>query len=302
HVVGLGLPDGSILREVGQVAEIIEPDDVLGWLGRRPSDSHKYRAGSLLVVAGRPGKVGAALLAARGALRSGAGIVTIGTWPAAADALDAVVSEIMTARIDPARLEETLATALRRSSAVAIGPGLGLDDEARELVDHVVLDFPGPAVVDADAISLFAGRAEALQAAAGPRVLTPHTGELARLLGIASSDVEADRFAAAERASAATGQVVVLKGRNTVIAAPDGRRFVCTRGNALLGTAGSGDVLTGMVGALLCVASPVGAACAAVFLHATVADLWRGDHGVDRGMIASDIIDAIVDAMAALDE
>jgi NAD(P)H-hydrate epimerase len=302
HRVGLGLPDAEILQAVGWVAEIIGADDALAWMARRGVDCHKYRAGSLLVLAGSPGKVGAALLAARGALRTGAGIVTIGTWPAAADSLDSAVAEVMTARIDPAELDGTLEEALRKRNAVAIGPGLGLGVDARALVDRIVLGFEGPAVVDADAISLFAGRPEALRTARGPRVLTPHSGELARLMGTTADAVEANRFDAALGAARATGQVVVLKGPNTLIAAPDGGCFVCTRGSSLLGTAGSGDVLTGMVGALLCVAPPLGAACAAVFVHATVADLWGADHGADRGMVAGDIVDGIPDAMASLDE
>ncbi len=296
----LGIPDRAIVATVGQAGEIIEAADVAGWLGTRPADAHKYQAGSVLIVAGRPGKVGASLLCARAALRSGAGIVTIGTWPEAADALDGRVAEVMTARLDPDRLDETLAEALHKRKAVAIGPGVGLDEQARELVERVVLGWPGPVAVDADAITHFAGRPEALREAAGPRVLTPHAGELARLLAIRAAEVEQDRVGRARQAAAQSGCIVVLKGRNTIIAAADGRLWVCTRGNAALATAGSGDALTGMLGALLCAMPPAEAACAGVFLHAASADRWQAEHGADRGMMAGDVIDRIPSVMASL--
>ena len=299
HVVGLGLPDEAVVAAVGHVAQIVDQAAVRRALGRRAPSSHKYTAGTVLVVAGRPGKIGSALLCARAALRTGAGLVTIGTWPAAADALDLQVEEVMTARIDPGRLEETLREALAKRDAVAIGPGLGLDEPARQLCERVVLGFAGPAVVDADAITHFAGRAESLRAAAGPRVLTPHAGELARLLGITAAEIDADRLGSARRAAAAAGHTVVLKGRNSIVAAPDGRAFVCTRGSAVLATGGSGDVLTGMIGALLCCApSPPEAALGGVYLHGLAAELWCEQHQADRGLVASDLTALLPDAMA----
>lgn len=293
EVVDLGIPDEAIIDAVGFRARVVSPSDVARWLGRRAADAHKYRSGSLLVVAGSPGKIGAALLAARGALRAGAGIVTVGTWPEAAEAIDRQAGEWMTTRLDPTHLDESLAEALARRDAVAIGPGLGLGEQARRLVERIVIGFAGPVVVDADAVSAFAGRAEELRLAAGPRVLTPHAGELGRLLGARAADVEADRFGWARRGAEQTGQLVVLKGRNTVIARPDGGLWVCTAGNVVLATGGSGDVLTGIMGALACNAPAEGAACAAVYLHATAADDWRAASGADRGMVAGDLAAAL---------
>ncbi|MCC6521300.1 MAG: NAD(P)H-hydrate epimerase, partial [Polyangiaceae bacterium] len=206
--VPLGFPDAGVLAAVGSRATVIEPARVRATLGRRPADGHKYRSGSLLVVAGSPGKVGAALLAGRAALRTGAGIVTLATSASAADALDAQVGELMTARLDPDALDATLDPLLLRRDAVAIGPGLGLDERARALCERIVLGHPGPVVVDADALTHFAGRAASLRRAAGARVLTPHEGELGRLLGVPSADVAADRFGAARRAADATGATV----------------------------------------------------------------------------------------------
>src|SRR5690606_34125572 len=216
HLVGLGIFDAGVLARTGWLATFIEPDDALDALGHRPDDAHKYDRGSVLVVAGSAGKTGAALLAARGALRAGAGIATIASWPDAIASLEVRVLEVMTHALDPSALDASLEAALARRKAVAIGPGLGTDARARALCDKVVLGWEGPVVVDADAISAFAGRPEALQDAPGPRVLTPHSGELARLLGIKSADVEADRFAAAREAARRTGATVLLKGRNTL--------------------------------------------------------------------------------------
>jgi len=299
-VTGLGLPDASILEKVGYLASVIEPSAVAAALGRRANDAHKYRNGSVLVLAGSAGKVGAAQLTARAVLRSGAGIATIGSWPDAIATIEGGVTEVMTARIEPDAIATGLERALDRRAAVAIGPGLGLDERARELCEQVVLHFGGPAVVDADAISCFAARAEALREAAGPRVLTPHAGELGRLLGISSVEVEQHRFEAARRASEVTGATVLLKGPNTVIASNLGATIdVCAFSNPLLATAGSGDVLTGVIAALLCHAGAREAACAGAYLHALAADIWRDEVGADRGMLAGEIAEAIPQAIAS---
>jgi NAD(P)H-hydrate epimerase len=298
--VPLGVPDGDILAAVGSFAAALAPADARAALGVRAPDEHKYRAGSVLVVAGSLGKLGAARLCARAALRSGAGIVTIATWPDAAAALDETLLEAMSARLDPSAPEASLETVLDKRSAVAVGPGLGTDERARRAVDRVALGWSGPVVLDADAVTLFAARAETLAAAPGPRVLTPHAGELARLLGTSARDVEDDRFAAADAAAAHTGAVVVLKGRNTVVAAPGGRRRVCLAGSEVLATGGSGDVLAGVVAALLGRAAPFEAAGAAVLLHALAADAWRARTGADRGLVAGDLVDLLPEAIASV--
>jgi len=301
RLVGLGIPDAGILAAVGCAASSIAPAQVRAALGERPADAHKYRAGKVVAVAGSAGKLGAALLCARGALRAGAGIATIASWPEAASSLAGRVEEVMTATIDPGDVASSIEAALARSSAVAIGPGLGLEPQAREVVERVVLGWPGPVVVDADAISHLAGRPEALRGAPGPRVLTPHAGELGRLLGISAAEVEENRYHAACRASEATGATVVLKGRHSWVASDGGQRVqVCMAGSSVLATAGAGDVLTGVVAALLCGAGAHSAASAAVHLHALAADLWRRDTHADRGMLAGDIAAGLPGAMASL--
>jgi NAD(P)H-hydrate epimerase len=183
---------------------------------------------------------------------------------------------------------------LRGKDAVVIGPGLGLGDDARVAVEYVLAAWQGPVIVDADALTMFAGRPSVLLAAKNA-VLTPHPGELARLLGRTVAQVEADRFRAARELVAATGAVVVLKGAHSIIASPDSRLAVSPMACPVLATAGSGDVLAGIIGAMACTLSGFEAACAGVMLHALAGEAWSRAHsGTDRGMLASEIADSLV--------
>ena len=160
--------------------------------------------------------------------------------------------------------------------------------------EHVLATFPGPVVVDADAITVLA-RDRAVPRArsdGAPRILTPHAGELARWLGITSRDVEADRYARVREAAARADAIVVLKGAHSLIADPAGRVVVNAEGSAALATAGSGDVLAGIVGALACALEPFDAACAGAFLHAAGGERWAARHG-DRGLLATEIADEL---------
>lgn len=298
RVVDIGVP--STLR-ADHSAGLIEARDVRALLRPRPVDSHKYRAGHVAVLAGSRGKVGAALLAAHGALRGGAGAATIVTWPEAALALESRVVEVMTARIgeeaaagaDPAvALTEQLDGALKNKRAVVVGPGFGTGERAREAVRHVLTTYRGPIVADADALTMHAGALADFAVAAGRAILTPHAGELARLLGTTSEEVESDRFAAVRAAASRAQSVVLLKGPFTVIAAPDGRMVVNSTGNPALATAGSGDVLSGLAGALAGSLPPFEAAWCAAYLHGAAGDAWKAKHG-DRGLLASEIADAV---------
>jgi ADP-dependent NAD(P)H-hydrate dehydratase / NAD(P)H-hydrate epimerase len=300
HVVDLGVPDRPILSHVGHVAEVIRAHNIGSYLLPRETNVHKHEAGDVLVVAGSAGKLGAALLTARAAIRTGAGLVTVCTWPDAATALESRVVEVMTSRIDLDRIAGSLDEALARRRAVAIGPGFGLDEKARLVVDHVVLGWDGLKVVDADAITHFVGRPEVLAKARGQCILTPHPGELGRLLGRSARAIEQDRFGAVREAVSLTRATVVLKGARTIIATPDARLFICMAGNPALATAGSGDVLTGMIAALACSHPPDRAACAGVLVHALAGDLWRARTGCDRGMLASEIAENVPRILAAL--
>lgn len=299
-LVDIGVPS-SLVDAVGYGALILERRDVASWLAPRPLSAHKGSAGRIAVVAGSPGKTGAALLSARGALRAGAGLVTICTHPAAADALDARVLEEMTSRIDPSNVERSLDDALGSADSLVLGPGIGLGPESKRIVDHVVLRNPTPKIVDADALTLLAGRLGELKSAAGPLVLTPHPGEMARLLGVTTDAVEADRFGAVERAVSLSGAVVLLKGARTLVGAPGEKTVVNPSGTPALATAGSGDVLSGIAAALCAsTSSPFRAALAAAYAHGAAGEHWVERHGADRGLLAHEIADALPAVLAGL--
>ena len=285
---------------------LLELADAAGWLPQRALHSHKGVAGHVVVFAGAPGRIGAARLCGHGALRGGAGLVTLAARGEAARALDQGVHELMTFELPDAETSEgvpaggalaaALGFALGKQAAV-VGPGLGLDPGGRALSLGLAAKLPIPAVLDADALSALADAGlESLKDAMGPRVLTPHPGEAGRLLGLTSEQVQADRYRAARRLAERSGHVVVLKGAGTIVADPDGRLAVCPLGTPALGVAGTGDVLAGMLAAVLAAAEPFEAACASVLLHARAGELAACS---DRGLLAREVADR---APAALEE
>lgn len=301
-VVPIGLPEGEAERDASTF--LMEDADARGALARRPTDAHKGQYGHLLVVAGSRGKTGAAALAARAALRSGAGLVTVAT-PASQQPIIATLGlEHMTHA-----LPETAAGALAKAAvgpirelmatmdAVALGPGLSLHPEAQALARALVADLPRPMVVDADALSALAGHLDILAGAPGPRVLTPHPGEMARMRGVTVAEIQSDRIEGT-RAFAVKHRVwLVLKGARSVVAAPDGRVWINPSGNPGMAKGGSGDVLTGMAGAFLARGlTPAAALQAAVYFHGLAGDLGRVQHG-EEGLLASDIVEAIPRAL-----
>lgn len=298
-VADIGVPP-ALAERAAYGAALLEAADVTELVARRDSLSHKGRSGRVLVLAGSPGKIGAALLVARGALRAGAGLVTVAALPDAAARLELRVTEAMTARLDPSALEASLDPLLGATDVVAIGPGIGLDEHARRLVDHVLLRSDCSIVADADALTHLAGRVERLLAAPGRIVLTPHAGELGRLLGTSAAEVEADRFAAVTALAERSGKIALLKGAFTLIAEPGERVVVNSSGHSLLATGGSGDVLTGVIAALSVPSGPQLGARAGAFVHGLAAERLAAERHVDRGVLASEIADAVPLALAAL--
>ena len=264
----------------------------------RPPHGHKNRFGHLLVVAGSPGKGGAALLAGQAALRCGAGLCTVATRDRSDGGVTAMAPDLMIEALrGDDRPGEEIARLVAEKSAIAAGPGLGTSDEVRALVGWLVEHSPLPRVLDADALNVFAGEAGALASGGDRTVLTPHPGELARLLALDKQDVTADRLGMARRAADETGCVTVLKGASTVIAAPDGRAAICLAGNAAMAKAGSGDILTGVVGALLCQGlKPWDAACLGVWAHARAGDTSATVTG-PHGLLASDLLSTLGPAL-----
>ena len=297
RVVDIGIPQ-ACMDKLDRRTQLLTSDDIVTMLPERWPSSHKGTFGHAGIIAGSVGKTGAAALAAQAALRVGAGLVTVATPSSVNDVLESKLLEAMTLP-----LPETKARTLARSgldrilafiqarTAIAIGPGLSTHHETVELVQSLMKHLDRPSVFDADALNALAGRASLLTECPTLPILTPHPGEIARLeVDATAQSVNADRIGTARRFARQRGVFVVLKGARTVIARPDGLVAICPTGNPGMATAGTGDVLTGMIVGLLAQGVPSWeAACAATYLHGSAGDLAAKQLG-QAGMIASDLI------------
>jgi NAD(P)H-hydrate epimerase len=287
----------------------LEIADVRPSFPPRDPDAHKGRFGHLLVVAGSLGKTGAAVLAGRAALRSGVGLCTIAAPASQQPIVAAQAPEYMTEALPETAAQslaleakDRLRELARRMDAVALGPGLSLDPEAQELARVLIRELQRPMVVDADALSALAGHLDLLRHAAGPRVLTPHPGEMARMLGTTIEAVQADRIEVTRTFAREHGVAIALKGAHTVIGGPDGHVTINPTGNPGMAKGGSGDVLTGIVGALLArEIEPAAALRAGCYLHGLAGDVAARERG-EYAMLASDIIESLPAALRALAE
>jgi len=273
----------------------------------RSPDSHKGDYGHVLLVAGSRGKTGAAHLSAMGALRSGAGLVTIATPACCQPIIAAMAPEYMTVALgeisddinhnalDPGGVDALLDMA---RDVVAIGPGLGQAPATKQFVKMLVDRATMPLVIDADGLNAFSDDPDRLSGREGRDVIiTPHPGEMARLVGMSTDEVQSSRLEIARNFAAAHHVYVVLKGHRTLIATPDEKVFINPTGNAGMATGGTGDVLTGMIAAWLGQLLDAEAACRlAVYLHGMAGDLADADEG-DVSLIASDLIAHIGDAV-----
>jgi ADP-dependent NAD(P)H-hydrate dehydratase / NAD(P)H-hydrate epimerase len=297
EVVDLGVPSG-LVAAVGFDAELSESSDVSALLALRPKARHKGDSGKVLLLAGSKGSFGAARLSGYGALRAGAGLCKVATFAEAARALEVSDVETMTTELDPTAIEHSLAPLLEWADVVVVGPGFGMRAESVAAVECVVRHARVPVVLDADGINAFAGRPEAL-AEAHQLLLTPHPGEAGRLLDMTVSEVERDRFRASTRLAESTGAVVLLKGECSLIARRDEPLVVNVTGTPLLAVGGSGDVLSGLLGALCCHLGPRDAAIAGAWLHGRAAEL-RQNRGVDCGVFARELADELPELMYAM--
>jgi len=265
-------------------------------LPARPACGHKGTFGHLLLIAGSTGKSGAAALAAEGGLRAGCGLTTLACPAHLNPVFESKLTEVMTVplpEVDGMVSMQAIAeieALWQDKSVVAIGPGLGSGSEVGSLVRRLVRDCPLPMVIDADGLNALAGHLEVLQDRQAPTVLTPHPGELSRLLACTVAEIESDRIGIARRFAREHGVILVLKGARTVIAEPDGTVFVNGSGNPALACGGTGDVLTGIIGGLLSQRlASVAAVLLGVYLHGRAADRLSATLG-PAGILASDLL------------
>ena len=274
--IGLGVDDVA-------AAHMVEPSDVVAWVPDRRVDDHKWRH-AVWCVAGSPGMSGAAFLCASAALRGGAGYVRLSTPgdPHPRAPMESVVHEV-----GQDGWAATVLQAADRFSVVAVGPGLGRSEATCAQVRELVAELRVPVVIDGDGLSALGSRPAAVLAGrVAPAVLTPHDGEFEQLTGAAPGE---DRIGAARVLASDTGATVLLKGPTTVVAAPDGQVLLVRSGDQRLATAGTGDVLTGLVAAHLALgAAPMAAAASAAQVHGGAASM-----GPERGLVASDLIDLV---------
>jgi ADP-dependent NAD(P)H-hydrate dehydratase / NAD(P)H-hydrate epimerase len=310
EIVDIGFAPAAI-GEIAPPGRMIEALEAAALLKPRSANTHKGTYGHPLIIAGSRGKSGAAILAARGALRMGAGLVTAAIPNSIATIVATGQPELMTAPMAdrdghfamPATLEEVKLLATGMSVLVA-GPGIGMSDDIRDLIAWLVEEGaqPGrPLLIDADGLNVLAAMGPAmLKSARSPVVLTPHPGEMARLLGISTAAVNADRIGAARRLADATGASVLLKGARTIVATAEGRVFVNSSGNPGMATPGMGDVLSGIVGALLGQGMAAGDALAlGAFVHGLAADCVAVRLG-PIGYLAGDLAAELPTAIASL--
>lgn len=310
YVGRLVVADISLPQQVEQSIpvrrELLDEDFCRRWLETRDPESHKGDFGQVAVLAGSPAMPGAAILSCRSALKTGAGKVVAAVPEAARLPLLSQTPEAMLLNVYDNEQGTVSGQCLPQmaefpADAWLIGPGLGRSEQALELVREFIPRLSAPAVLDADALFAVCGYLRLLKKAGGPLVITPHPGEMAKLLGVSVADVQANRVAVAEGFARQTNVVVVLKGAGTVVATPEGRIFINNTGNPGMATGGAGDVLSGMIAAFLAQGMvPACAAACAVWLHGRAGDLAAEKLG-QAGLLAGDILEHIPAALRSID-
>jgi len=308
YPIDIGIPDDAH-RGISSDTYLITGRGVHDLLPRRPHDGHKGTFGRLAVVGGSTGMTGAAVLASRAALRAGCGLVSLGV-PASLNAIcETKVTEVVTHPLPELKRRGALAVRaageiermVDAAAACVLGCGVGRHHETQELLGRLIERLDRPLVLDADGIYPFGADPDRLVRHRAPLVITPHAGELAHLLSVTVMDIEGDRVGSALRAARHFDCVCVLKGAGTVVATVTGQAYINPTGNAGMGTAGSGDVLAGLIGSLIVQGmSVIAAATAGVYLHGLAGDVGAAHTG-ERGLIAGDIAEALPQAFGRIE-
>src|ERR1700722_720832 len=301
-VAQIGSPPEAIVSSLQ--LHVITPSDFAPLIGPRPTDSNKGSYGHVLVVGGSRGKAGSVAMAGMAALRAGAGLATVATAESVLPTVAGFHPELMTELLVEtaegtisAMAIERLDTLMKGKSILAIGPGISRFPETSDLVRTLVRKGGVPIVLDADGLNAFEGRAEDLKGNGGLLVITPHPGEMARLVGCSVADVQADRLGVARKFAQEHELIVVLKGNRTLVVQPDGEAWVNMTGNPGMSTGGTGDILTGMVAAFIAQNpnSALLAVSAAVHLHGLAGDVMRESVG-EHSMVATDLLRGLPEA------
>jgi len=294
--------------------ELLTKDKVSPLIPQRPRYSHKGNYGHVLIIAGSKGKTGAAIMAAKACLRSGAGLVTLGIPKSLADVFQSRVTEEMILAL-PDKGDGTLSQRAsrvilnflnERATTLAIGPGIGISSDTKKLMDILIKTSTTPMLIDADGINSLKGEKAIFSKSKVPIILTPHPGEMARLLGkqkgvsVKTQDIERNRINVPVSFAKETETYLVLKGVPTIIAGPDGMAYINSTGNPGMASAGTGDVLTGMISAFLSQGlSPIHASILGVYMHGFAGDSAAAEKG-EHPLIATDIIEKIPFAFHSL--
>lgn len=303
EIYDIGIPQRAVF-DAQIKTEALDEQVVKSMLSVRPPDFHKGDAGRVHIVGGSPGMTGAPCLAGSAALRMGAGLITVVTPESLRPIVEAKQMEVMTHGIPdegtgyftpgmiPALME-----VLSKADVIVVGPGLGMTDTMPAFVKELISRIKVPFLLDADALNALSGEADILQGATAPCILTPHPGEMARLMKETIESIEAARIDSARHLAEEERVTVILKGARTVVATPKGDIFINTTGNPYMASGGMGDALTGMIAALASQGlSPNDAACAGVYLHGMSADLLVRDHPMTP-VTATDVIGNIRGAL-----
>ena len=292
----IGSPDEAIVSNLQ--LNVITPADIAPLIAPRPADSNKGSFGHVLVIGGSLGKAGAAAMAGISVLRTGAGLSTVATAKSVLATVAGFHPEIMTeplAETDAGTISISALDAIEQlakgKTVAAIGPGISRNPQTSELVRNLIARIPLPTVLDADGLNAFENRASELNGKSRMLVITPHPGEMARLVGCSVADVQKDRLGTARKFASEHQLIVVLKGHRTLIVQPDGEAWVNTTGNPGMATGGTGDILTGMVAGMIAQhrKDPFTAVLAAVHLHGLAGDVAREKQG-EHSLIATDLL------------
>lgn len=304
----ISIPREAVAAE-GISVRFVEAPEACDLLPQREPWAHKGSAGNVLVIGGSVGMTGAAAMAALSALRVGAGLARLAVPGSLHDILEIKATEVVTRPVEETDARSFAAVGLREalqwageSECIAIGPGLGRHPETMRALLEVLPEIAAPLIVDADGLNALAEKPEVFESLSGPVVITPHPGEMSRLLGKNVAEVQGDRIAAAEEAARRFRAIAVLKGARTVVSPPEGGSFINSTGSAAMASAGMGDVLTGAIAGLIAQGlRPADAAVLGVFLHGLAGDLAAAERG-GPGILASDVQERLPSALADLRE